>query len=124
MFTIIPMLACRGPVLSNGDVALLFSLLAGWVLAAILSLVNGVFILRMPQKGAKICHGFIFAVYIGLAFLLYNLAFSGIQSVLVQEAGVALVFAIPMAVIGHFGWLLRARRKQKQALAEAGKSGE
>ena len=118
MFVVTPMLACRGPVLTNGEAALLLSVLAGWLIAAILSIVNGYFILMIPQKASKFFHGFIFALYIGSAVLLYNLAFSNIQSHKAQDACIVLVFAIPISAIAHFVCLIISRRGQKHDSAK------
>jgi hypothetical protein len=119
MFSIVPVFACRGPVLTTGETALLLSVLGGWLAAVILSIVNGIFILLMPKRISMLIHGSIFACYIGLAFLLFIVGSSDkIQNLWVQEACTVLAFAIPISVIAHFIYLMVFRRRQKNEPAK------
>ena len=112
----LPVLACGDMGLTKTDGILILSIIAGWLVAAVLFIANLVLISQARNRASfRVIHGTIMAVYVGLGIFLF--AFQSIITInpLAEIiVGYGLTVAIPLLVITHFIYLLIYRRRFKR----------
>ena len=115
MPTLAPMLACGSLHFSAGDIALIYTMLGGWLASLILAFVNPFMIgLMDTTTRAKTAHFVVWGVYVISGLTVWVRGLGGMQS----EAWLIPVFGVPILAISHFGvllWTRRMIRLRKQA---------
>jgi hypothetical protein len=110
-----PMLACRGPVITAGDLVILLLLAGAWLVAIVLCFVNLVLIFRLSRMFLfRLTHFLIYLSYICLATFLFCLSKIITRDDVAAPVAIILMIAVPVMVIGHFIYLLFYRRKLKR----------
>jgi len=67
------MLACHGPMFSNGELTIILTLLLGWLASLILVFVNlGLIVNMKMSRKPKFIHIGIFSAYLSLIILLFS----------------------------------------------------
>jgi hypothetical protein len=108
MSTISPVLACSSMHFSAGDVALIYSLLGGWLASIVLALVTPFVICFLHSStSVKVTHFAIYAVYVGSGLVVFIRGLSRLQS----EAWVIPIYGVPILAVSHFIALLWIRRQ-------------
>jgi len=123
----LPVLACGDMGLTKTDGILILSIIAGWLVAAVLFIANLVLIFQVRKRASfGVIHGTIVAVYVGLAIFLFNFQKiitinpkAAINPKVVMIVGSGLTVAIPLLVITHFIYLLIYRRRFKREIETA-----
>jgi len=110
---LIPFFACRGPVLTPADTALILGMLGSWLASVFLFFVNLYFVFTLGKRSLVLIHGVIVFSCLGLVFVL--LESFGQQSFCPDSLLQSLPFGIPAMVIGHFVYLVGLRRKLREA---------
>jgi|SRR5947209_418596 len=111
-----PILGCGSMHFSAADNVLIFSVIGGWLISAVLALVNLclITVIGMNLRSMMAHFGFLF-LYVISGFTLFDGWFGDATSwhILVPVCG------IPILVISHFVQLLRTRRKLRLAHVDA-----
>jgi len=111
------MLACGSMGISDADVALICFVLGLWGIGAILTVINAV-LLSVLRGGwrFKVLNCALLLLYVGLGVALCLGVFGGLARSDSSGSWRVLVFAIPLAVIGHSTYLFLTCREQAAEL--------
>lgn len=119
MTDFVPILACRGPVFTPGETAVIICVLLGWLASLVLALVNPCLVLFLNvSKRAKAAHLLFWAVYLGAGVAVWLRALAGMQG----QAWLIPIFGVPPLAIFHLVmlfWLRRQSRLKRQTAHDA-----
>jgi hypothetical protein len=108
MSTVSPILACGSMHITAGDLALIYSVLGGWLASLVLAFVNPCLICFWDvSTRSKSAHLLIWAVYVGSGLVVWVRGLGGMQS----QAWSIPVFGVPILAISHLVVLLWTRRQ-------------
>jgi len=102
------MLACGSMHFSAGDLALIYSLLGGWLVSFVLAFLNPCLICSLNISGrSQFTHFLVWAIYVGSGLALFLGGLNG-----KSEAWAIPVLGVPIFAISHFIALLWIRRER------------
>jgi len=108
MSTVSPMLACGSMHFTAGDLALIYSVLGGWLASLVLAFVNPCLVcFSDASTRSKSAHLMIWAVYVGSGLVVWMSGLASMQS----PAWLIPIFGVPILAIAHFVALLWTRRQ-------------